>query len=162
MKRFSLAAGLLGLILVSGGCDRGSTAPAPQGELRGMLDEGLWVGDAQVDFTRDTLVIWSRRRNVRGEHSLGISVAETAPGVYAVITESMSGSYRTAYLETVGGDVLHYRATARSGTISFTELDRAAGRAVGTVELTLQGPRGATRFVRGEFDARPIVPVAQR
>jgi hypothetical protein len=65
MKRFTLAAGLLGLILVSGGCDRGSTAPETTGELRGMLDDGLWIGDAQVDFTRDTLVIWSRRRNVR-------------------------------------------------------------------------------------------------
>lgn len=161
MKRFTLAAGLLGLVLVSGGCDRGTTAPAPRGELRGMLDDGLWVGDAQADFTRDTLVIWSRRRNVRAEHSLGISVAETAPGVYAVVTESMSSSHATSYWETVGGDIVHYHATATSGTISFTELDRAAGRAVGTVELTLQGPRGTTRFVRGEFDARPIVPVAQ-
>lgn len=161
MKRFTLAAGLLGLILVSGGCGRGSTAPAPQGELRGMLDEGLWIGDAQVDFTRDTLLIWSRRRNVSAEHSLGISVAETAPGVYAVVTEGMSSSRATRYLETVGGDVLQYRATAISGTISFTELDRAAGRAVGTVELTLQGPRGTTRFIGGEFDARPITPVPQ-
>lgn len=161
MKRFTLAAGLLGLILVSGGCDRGTTAPAPRGELRGVLDDGLWVGDAQVDFNRDTLVIWSRRRNVRAEHSLGISVAETGPGVYAVVTEGMSSSHATSYWETVGGDVVEYHATATSGTISFTELDRANGRAVGTVELTLQGPRGTTRFVRGEFDARAIAPVPQ-
>jgi hypothetical protein len=161
MKRFTLAAGLLGLILVSGGCDRGTTAPAPRGELRGVLDDGLWLGDAQVDFSRDTFAIWSRRRNVRAEHSLGISVAQTAPGVYAVITQSMSSSRATSYWETLGDDIVQYHATATSGTISFTKFDRAAGRAVGTVELTLQGPRGTTRFVRGEFDARAIVPVAQ-
>jgi hypothetical protein len=159
MKR-SLLAGLFGLLLLSGGCGPGITDSIFDnlGKMRGELDDDPWLGTAESDLTRDTLVIWSRRRNVNAEHSLVLTFVQTAPGVYAVVTESMSSSAATAYWETVGGDVAVYHAAATSGTIAFTRLDRTTGRAAGTVELTLQGPRGTSRFIRGEFDAMPFAP----
>jgi hypothetical protein len=160
MNRFRIAAGLLGLLLLSGGCERSSTAPDGAGEMRGVLDGNVWLGTAETDFTRDTMVIWSARRNVRAEHSLVLSFVQTAPGVYAVVTESMSRSAATTYWETVGGDVAVYHATAASGTVAFSEFNRETGRAVGTVELTLQGPRGTSRFVRGQFDATAFAAAA--
>ena len=47
------------------------------------------VGDAVTDFSRDTLVIWSARRNVRAEQSLVIRAVETSPGVYALVTDGI-------------------------------------------------------------------------
>jgi hypothetical protein len=150
MKRFRLA-GLLGILILSGGCES-TTAADPRGTLWGLMEGQIWVGDAVTDFSRDTLVIWSARRNVRAEQSLVIRAVETSPGVYALVTDDMSDD-PTAYWETLGGDVATYRAAAESGTIRFSEVDRATGRAAGTLELTFRGERGASRFVRGEFNA---------
>lgn len=161
MKRFPIAAGLLGLLLLTGGCEGSPAGPGPRGELRGMMDGDVWVGTAETDLGRDTLVIWSQRTNVPAEHSLVITFVETAPGVYTLVTEGMSRSAASGYRETVGGDVAVYRATATSGSIHFSELDRSTGRASGTVELTLQGPRGTSRFVQGQFDAIPFTPRQQ-
>lgn len=161
MKRFRLPAGLLGLLLVAGGCEGSATAPQARGEMWGMLDGDIWRGTAETDLQRDTMVIWSQRTNVRAEHSLVITFVQTAPGTYSIVTERISRSAASSYWETVGGDVATYHATATSGTIQFSEFDRATGRAVGTVELTLQGPRGTSRFVRGEFDAHAFAPRQQ-
>lgn len=154
MKRFSLATPLLALLLVSGGCDRNLTVPHQQGELRGVLDGATWQGTATGELHRDTLIIWSTRRGMNAEHTLSITAVQSGSGTYTIVTEGMSSSAASAYWETVGGDVVVYHASATSGTIHFTKLDRAAGTARGTVELTLEGPRGTSRFEMGEFDVK--------
>lgn len=157
MKRTGLA-GLLGLLMLCEGCDGGPLASDGRGTLWGLLDGEIWVGNAVTDFSRDTLTMWSSRRNGGAEQSLVIRAVQTAPGAYTLVTESMSAD-PTSYWETLGGDGITYRARAESGTIRFDQVDRATGRAVGTVEVTLSGERGTTRLVRGEFDAVPRPPV---
>jgi hypothetical protein len=153
MKYIRLA-GLLGLLIVSGGCEN-TIASDGQGTMWGMLDGKIWLGDAvAADFSRDTLTLWSRRRNGGGGQSLVIRAVQTSPGAYTLVTESMSAD-PSSYWEMVGDDGISYRATAQSGTIHFSRLDRAAHRAVGTVEVTVRGERGTSRFVRGSFDAVP-------
>ena len=156
MKRIRLA-GLLGLLILSGGCEN-TLASDGRGTMWGLLDGQIWVGNAVTDFSRDTLTMWSTRRNGSAEQSLVIKAVQTSPGAYTLVTESMSAD-PTSYWEMLGGDGISYRATAESGTIRFDQVDRATGRAVGTVEVTLSGERGTTRFVRGDFDAVPRPPV---
>lgn len=151
MKRSRLA-GLLGILILSGGCENSPVASDERGTMWGLMDGQIWVGDALSDFSSDTLTIWSGRRNTDAEHSLVIKAVETSPGEYTLVTESMSGN-PTTYWEMLGGDVATYRATARSGIIQLTEVDRGSGHARGTVEVTLEGERGTSRFVRGEFEA---------
>lgn len=150
MKRLRLA-GLLGILIVSGGCDRDTTGSDNAGTMWGLMDGRIWAGNALSDLSGDTLTIWSARQNTDAEHSLVIKAVESAPGVYTLVTGSMSGN-PTTYWETLGGDVATYRAAAESGSIRFTEMDRASGHAKGTVEVTLEGERGTSRFVRGEFE----------
>lgn len=157
MKRIKLAA-MLGLLMLSGGCEA-TLEPDHNGIMHGVLGPHLWAGTAQIALSGDTMFLYSQRQNTREEQSLVIVAVQTAPDAYAVITESMSPSYASAYWETVGGDVTLYRAPAQSGTIRFSRLDRQNRHAAGTVELALQGERGTLHFIRGEFDARPA-PIA--
>jgi hypothetical protein len=154
MKRFRLAA-LLGLLVVFGGCET-TLEPNNSGMMRGVLGPHLWAGTAEVALSGDTVFLYSHRLNAQVEKSLAIVAVQTAPGAYAVVTESMSPRYASAYWEMLGGDGIIYRALAQSGTIRFSRLDRQNQHAAGTVELTLQGERGTLRFIRGEFDARPV------
>jgi hypothetical protein len=154
MKRFRLAA-LLGLLVVSGGCES-TLDPAHGGIMRGMLGPHPWAGTAHVAVSGDTVFLYSQRQNTSEEQSLVIVAVRTSPDAYAVITESMSPRYASSYWETVGGDVAHYHALAQSGTIRFSRLDRQKWHAAGTVEITLEGERGTLRFIRGEFDARSV------
>ena len=152
MKRITFAAGLLGLVLVSGGCNNEPTAPAREGTLVGTLDGAAWVGDAQSDVLSDTIEIHSRRQNVAAEHWLTVRAVETSPGVFAVVTPAMSAN-PGRYTETVGGDVLVYRAEVTAGTIAFQELDLGRGVMRGTLSLTIQGARGTSRLEEGTFEA---------
>lgn len=148
MKRLPLLTLLAGIILTSGGCDLGTVDPDREGTLVATLDGEAWQGTAQTWEEADTFVIRSFRRNVANTHWLTIRVVETSPGVYAVVTAAMSA--RPTRYEENGGT---YAEGATAGTISFTELNRSTGRAVGTVRLTLQGGRGITQLEDGEFDA---------
>jgi hypothetical protein len=152
MKRFTRAAALLGLILVSGGCGNEPTAPAREGTLLGTLDGAAWVGTAQSDVLSDTIEIYSRRQNVAAEHWLTVRVVETSPGVFAVVTRAMSAN-PGRYAETVGGDVLVYSAEVTAGTIAFQELDLVRGVMRGTLSLTITGARGTSRLEEGTFEA---------
>lgn len=150
MKIHFLLLVLLGILITSGGCDRTPTGTDADGTLRATLDGEPWVGNAVVHFRGDTLLIWSTRRNVRGrEQHLGLQAVEFA-GSYTLITTS----WTSGYSETLGGDVLTYRADATGGSISLDRVDPEEGRAVGTFRLTVAGGRGTSRFENGEFEAR--------
>jgi hypothetical protein len=151
MKYFTLLA-LLGIMVTSGGCESAADVRR-DGLLFGWIDDDVWRGSAEAYIERDTLYITSRRKNVRGaDHLLVIKAAPTATMTYAVVTADMSAS-PTRYEEIVGGDVLAYSAVATSGTIALRESSIDPELLSGTVELTLQGPRGTSRFTQGEFEA---------
>lgn len=151
MKRFTLLA-LLGILITSGGCE-GSTDARRDGLLFGMIDGDVWRGTAEAYLERDTLYITSTRLNVRGaDHWLMIKAVQTPIETYAVVTADMSGS-PTRYNEIVGGDVVAYSAVATSGTLVLRNSTIDPQNLAGTVELTLQGSRGTTRFTQGEFEA---------
>ncbi|WP_420129338.1 hypothetical protein [Longimicrobium sp.] len=161
MKRALLPA-LLALLAFSAGCDKEPTAPVDQGTFAATLDGAAWVGDAESDVARDTFAIYSRRRTAGADEQwLTIRAVETSPGVFTVVTTATSGD-PSHYSETVGGDVLTYRAVATAGTITFQELDRVRGVMRGTVSLTLQGPRGTSRLEEGTFEAGPWRRTNQR
>jgi hypothetical protein len=150
MKCFTLLA-LLGIILTSGGCE-GSTDARRDGLLFGMIDGEVWRGTAEAHIHRDTLFIISNRLNVRAEHTLIIRAAPTVIETYAVVTTGVSG-LPSRYEETLGRDVVVYTAGATEGTIQLRESTLDRDNLSGTVELTLQGPRGTSRFTQGEFEA---------
>lgn len=152
MKRSLLPALLAGILVVSGGCGNEPTAPAREGTLVATLDGAAWVGDARSDVLSDTFEIYSRRQNVAAEHWLAVRVVETSPGVFAVVTSAMSAN-PSHYAETVGGDVLAYRAEVTAGTIAFQEFAPLRGVMRGTLSLTLQGARGTSRLEGGTFEA---------
>jgi hypothetical protein len=152
MKRSVLSALLAGILIVSGGCDNEPTTPTREGTLLGTLDGAAWVGTAQSDVLSDTIEIYSQRRNVAAEHWLTVRAVETSPGVFAVVTAAMSAN-PSRYAETVGGDVLVYRAEVTAGTISFQQLDLTRGVMRGTLSLTIQGARGTSRLEEGTFEA---------
>lgn len=146
MKRTAILA-LAGLLLLTGGC-LGSVDPDLEGSFTAQMGGEEWRGTAQTYEEGDTLVIRSHRRQTASAHRLILRVVESAPGAYAVVTTAMSGN-ATRYEEEGGAK---YTARASAGTISFREINRGTGRAVGTVQLTLQGERGTVPF-QGEFDA---------
>lgn len=152
MKRSILSALLAGILVVSGGCEEGPTTPTREGTLLGSLDGAAWVGTAHTDVLSDTIEIYSQRQNVAAEHWLMVRAVETSPGVFAVVTAAMSAN-PSRYAETLGGDVLVYRAEVTAGTISFQELDLTHGVVRGTLSLTIQGTRGTSRLEAGTFEA---------
>ena len=152
MKRSPLLAVLGTLFVLSGGCDRGPTDATLEGTLTGMMDALEWRGSAQTHFDGDTLFLHSQRRNVAAQHRLTIKAVPNVGGGYSVVTAAMGGD-PSRYYELIGGDAVSYSAPVVSGTISFTELNVNTGRAVGTMELTFHGARGASRLQSGRFDA---------
>jgi hypothetical protein len=149
MKR-SLLPALLALLAFSGGCDEEPTAPAGEGTLVATLDGAGWVGNARSDVLNDTFEIYSRRQNVAAEHWLRVRAVETSPGVFAVVTTAMSDN-PSWYSETVGGDVLSYRAEVTAGTIVIVDPGDRVLR--GSLSLTIEGARGTSRLEQGTFVA---------
>jgi hypothetical protein len=153
MKRFTILA-LLGILITTGGCES-STEESREGLLFGWIEGDVWRGTAQAHVYRDTLYIMSQRRNVRSEQWLTIVAAPTPIETYAVVTAGVSTS-PSRYEELVGGDVVVYTAAATSGTLTVRESTLDPDNLAGTVELTLQGPRGTWHFTQGEFEAETL------
>jgi hypothetical protein len=153
MKRSALLA-LVGILVTSGGCES-STETRREGLLFGWIGDDVWRGTAEAHIHRDTLFIISNRLNVRAEHTLIIKAVPTVLETYAVVTADVSG-LPSRYEETVGRDVIVYTAVATSGTLQLRPSTLDPDNLSGTVELTLQGPRGTSHFTRGEFEAEAL------
>ena len=155
MKRSLLTTLLAGILVVSGGCGQEPTAPTREGALFGTLDGAEWVGNAQSDILGETIEIRSRRQNVNGEQWMNVRAVETSPGVFAVITAAMS-DHPSNYSETVGLDVLVYKADVIAGTIAFQQLDRERGV---MRRDALAHPPGRARYLapgRGRVRVPPV------
>lgn len=157
MKRSTILA-LMGILITSGGCS-GSTDASREGLLVGRIGGQVWRGTAEARVVRDTLYIMSRRENVSSEQWLMIAAAKTVLDTYAVVTGD-AATTPSRYDEIVGGDIVVYSAVATAGSIALRESTREPAHLAGTVELTLQGSRGTSRFADGEFDAliREAIP----
>jgi hypothetical protein len=138
------------LVLLLAACAGDSpTEPQVEGRMTGTLDGAPWTGGAWAVLHKGSLSVGSMRN--RAEHHVILEVPFTGPGRYTV--EAGKGRY----YETVGLDVLTYQAAATSGTLVVDTYDPASGEITGTMELTANGPRGATTFQNGEFEARVFV-----
>jgi hypothetical protein len=151
MKRFRILPLLAGLLFLAAGCDEGPTAAEREGRLDALLDGQAWVGTATSDILGDDIYITSRRTNVQREQSLTVRVAETSPGVYAIVPGAAGNG--SSYWETVGGDVVEYRADVTAGTIDIDHIDRITGEIRGTLSLTIQGTRGTSVLEQGQLMA---------
>lgn len=138
------------LVLLLAACaGDGPTQPQVEGRMTGTLDGAPWTGGAWAVLYKGSLSVGSMRD--RAEHHVTLEVPFTGPGRYTV--EAGKGRY----YETVGLDVLTYQAPVTTGTLVVDTYDATSGEITGTFELAASGPRGATSFQNGEFEARVFV-----
>ena len=134
------------LLVVLASCDDSPTAPTVRGNMTAVLDATPWRGSATVALRGDTIHLWSTRTGPTEQH-IRATVAFTGPGSYTLEGKA------TEYQETLGGDVLTYRALGTGGTLVVTSYNVVKGEMTGTLTFSASGSRGTTNFVGGEFVA---------
>ena len=134
------------LLVVLASCADSPTAAPVRGSMTAALDATPWRGSATVAIYRDTMHLWSTRTGPKEQH-VRASVAFTGPGRYTLEGKA------TEYQETLGGDILSYRALGTGGTLVVTSYDAARGEMTGTLTFSASGSRGTVNFVGGEFVA---------